>query len=51
MDNHVGLGLYFSKYIVESHNRWIWAHNDIKGLGSTFNIVLPLISALLANKR
>lgn len=51
MDNHIGLSLYFSKYIVESHIGWIWAHNNIQEPGSTFYIALPLISPLLANKR
>ena len=42
VDNHIGLGLYVSKYIVECHGGRIWAQNDIDRQGSTFSSVLPL---------
>lgn len=51
VDNHIGLGLYISRYIIESHDGWIWASNNMHGPGSTFHIVLPLVSPLLANKK
>ena len=41
VDNHIGLGLYVSKYIVESHRGRIWAQNNTDGHGSTFSFVLP----------
>lgn len=43
VDNHIGLGLYVSKYIVESHGGRIWAQNNTDGQGSTFSFVLPLV--------
>jgi len=43
VDNHIGLGLYVSKYIVESHGGRIWAQNNTDGQGSTFSFVPPLV--------
>jgi PAS domain S-box-containing protein len=37
----LGLGLYISRQIVESHNGKIWADSDPKR-GSTFSVLLPL---------
>ena len=42
VDNHIGLGLYVSKYIIESHGGRIWAQNNTDKQGSTFSFVLPL---------
>jgi signal transduction histidine kinase len=42
VDNHIGLGLYVSKYIIESHGGRIWAQNNIDRPGSTFSFILPL---------
>jgi signal transduction histidine kinase len=42
VDNHIGLGLYVSKYIIESHGGRIWAQNNTDEQGSTFSFVLPL---------
>ncbi len=42
VDNHIGLGLYVSRYIIESHGGRIWAQNNTDGQGSTFSFVLPL---------
>ena len=38
----IGLGLYISKYIVESHGGKISAGNNIDGKGATFSFSLPL---------
>jgi signal transduction histidine kinase len=43
VDNHIGLGLYVSKYIIESHGGRIWAQNNTEGQGSTFSFILPLV--------
>jgi signal transduction histidine kinase len=37
-----GLGLYFSKGIVEAHGGRIWAESAGRGKGSTFSVALPL---------
>ncbi len=42
VDNHIGLGLYVSKYIIESHGGRIWAQNNTDRQGSTFSFILPL---------
>ena len=39
-----GLGLFISKYIIESHNGKIWTENNIDGRGATFSFSLPISS-------
>ncbi|HEX6645602.1 MAG TPA: HAMP domain-containing sensor histidine kinase [Nitrososphaeraceae archaeon] len=41
----IGLGLYISKYIVESHGGKILAENNIDGKGATFSFTLPLLKS------
>jgi signal transduction histidine kinase len=43
-ESGIGLGLFISKSIVESHGGRIWAENNSEGTGATFYIVLPLTS-------
>ncbi len=43
VDNHIGLGLYVSKYIIESHGGGIWAQNNTDVQASTFSFILPLV--------
>jgi signal transduction histidine kinase len=50
VDNHIGLGLYVSKYIVESHGGKIRAQNNIDRQGSTFSFVLPLAQVLIRGR-
>lgn len=38
----LGLGLYFSKKIVELHKGKLWAESEGKGKGSTFYVELPI---------
>jgi two-component system, OmpR family, sensor histidine kinase VicK len=38
----LGLGLFVSKSIIESHGGKIWAHNNADGKGATFTFSLPL---------
>jgi len=39
----MGLGLYISKRIVESHGGKIWMESEGKDKGSIFSFSLPLI--------
>ena len=41
-DKGTGIGLYFSKKIVEAHGGAIWAENNADGKGATFSFSLPL---------
>ena len=38
----IGLGLYISKYIIESHGGMKKGENNKDGKGATFTFVLPL---------
>ena len=38
----LGLGLFVSKSIIESHGGKIWAQNNADGRGATFTFSLPL---------
>jgi two-component system, OmpR family, sensor histidine kinase VicK len=38
----LGLGLFVSKSIIESHGGKIWADNNADGKGATFTFSLPL---------
>jgi two-component system, OmpR family, sensor histidine kinase VicK len=38
----LGLGLFVSKTIIESHGGKIWAQNNADGIGATFTFSLPL---------
>ena len=38
----LGLGLFVSKTIIESHGGKIWAQNNAGGKGATFSFSLPL---------
>lgn len=37
-----GLGLYITKYIIQSHNGFIWAESEGLNKGSTFYILIPI---------
>jgi signal transduction histidine kinase len=39
----IGLGLYISKSIVESHGGKMWAENNLDGKGATFAFTLPCL--------
>lgn len=41
-DNGIGLGLYLSKGIIQTHGDRIWAENNKDGKGATFRFTLPL---------
>jgi signal transduction histidine kinase len=41
-DRGTGLGLYISKYIIESHGGTIKGENNKDGKGATFTFVLPM---------
>jgi signal transduction histidine kinase len=41
-DKGTGIGLYFSKKIVDAHGGAIWAENNAGGNGATFSFSLPL---------
>ena len=43
-ESGIGLGLFISKSIVESHGGRIWAENNSEGTGATFYIEIPLLS-------
>jgi signal transduction histidine kinase len=38
----LGLGLFISKSIIESHGGKIWAENNPDGKGATFTFSIPL---------
>jgi signal transduction histidine kinase len=40
-----GLGLYIAKAIIDAHKGKIFAYNNEQGVGATFTIVIPSISA------
>jgi two-component system, OmpR family, sensor histidine kinase VicK len=42
----MGLGLYLSRKIIESHGGEIWAANNTNGKGATFGFSLPVNSSL-----
>ncbi len=42
-DSGIGLGLFISKSIIESHSGKIWAENNSDGTGATFYFILPSI--------
>ena len=41
-DHGIGLGLFVSKAIIESHGGKIWAKNNLDGKGATFAFSLPI---------
>ncbi|MFZ0549014.1 MAG: HAMP domain-containing sensor histidine kinase, partial [Candidatus Promineifilaceae bacterium] len=43
----VGLGLFITRSIIETHNGRVWAKSDL-GVGSTFTITIPLEEDLTA---
>jgi two-component system, OmpR family, sensor histidine kinase VicK len=41
-DHGIGLGLFFSRAIIESHGGKIWAKNNSDGNGATLTFSLPI---------
>ena len=41
-DHGIGLGLFVSRAIIESHGGKIWAENNLDGKGATFTFSLPI---------
>ena len=41
-DHGIGLGLFVSRAIIESHGGKIWAGNNLDGKGATFTFSLPI---------
>jgi signal transduction histidine kinase len=40
-ESGLGLGLYISKNLIESHGGKVWGENNIDGKGATFGFSLP----------
>jgi two-component system sensor histidine kinase VicK len=46
----LGLGLYISRKIIESHGGMMWAVNNKNGKGATFGFSLPLMNEILRDR-